>query len=248
MSSDCFRRSRTCPCVRLPVGEQPVLGNREQRLVQKPASSGDLLELERFGHGPICTGVAEHDLRSQLRDEDVPLQSPVAELPREGECRIGMARTLVEPVQRVVQRRCDAFVSGGEYLAVLPGLCNDLEEELRRLFGVLVGADPRQRPQSARSLLARRQRRDERLKLRLRPPRIARLEVQICGLDGPADGVFAAHSRGQLLSAVEEERRGSRRTAPSRVVSCVLDGPRDGLVGLVDRRRELPRSGLGIFE
>jgi hypothetical protein len=54
--------------------------------------------------------------------------------------------------------------------------------------------------------------------------------------------------RCQLTRSVEQKCCGSRRTSRPRVVCRLLEHRRDGLVGLVDRRCELPRPRFWIFK
>ncbi len=82
----------------------------------------------------------------------------------------------------------------------------------------------------------------------LGPPRVAGLEVQVRRLDRPTDSIVPTGRRGQLLRAVEKERGGSGRPTPPRMVGCALDDGCHRLIGLVDRRRQLPRPGFGILE
>ena len=164
---------------------------------------------------------------------------------------VGVSSRLVEPLERSQKRaRGNAFVGDGEDLAVVLGLVDDLEEELDGLVWRLVRCGcVRARTSAVARRGARRQRGgDHRSELCLGATRVARLEVEVRGVDGPPHRVVRTVGGRQLAGTVEEERRRSRRTTRARMPRGLLESRRDCLVGLVDRRGELPGSRLGIVE
>ena len=82
----------------------------------------------------------------------------------------------------------------------------------------------------------------------LRPRRIARLEVEIRGVDGAADRVGGISGGSQLARAVEEQSGRSGCAASPCMHRSSLEGRRNRLVRLVHRRRKLPCARLGIGE
>ena len=112
----------------------------------------------------------------------------------------------------------------------------------------LVEADPREHRDRLRPERSGWERRDDLSKVRLGTSRVAGLEVQERCLDSPTHGVFLTIGRRQLLRALEEQRRRTKRSSVTCMPRRTLERERGSFVRLVDRRRHLPCASLGIVE
>ena len=159
-----------------------------------------------------------------------------------------MLERLVEPLEPPHAARRHPFVSDGTEMTIALGLVQDLEEERACLAGPFVQPNARENHERSRAEKPWQEWRNEVSELCLGPPRVAGFEVQVRGLHRPTHRIVPTGRGCQLLRAVEKERGGSGRPTPPRMVGRALDDGCHRLVGLVDRRRQLPRPGFGILE
>ena len=72
--------------------------------------------------------------------------------------------------------------------------------------------------------------------------------MQIGGVDGTAQRLVPTLRRSQLTRSVEQQRRRPGRAARASMSGCILEDRRDALVRLVNRRRQLPGTCLGVAQ
>ena len=159
-----------------------------------------------------------------------------------------MLERLVEPLEPPHAARRHPFVSDGTEMTIALGLVQDLEEERACLAGPFVQPNARENHERSRAEKPWREWGNEVSELCLGPPRVAGFEVQVRRLHRPTHRIVPTGRGCQLLRAVEEERGGSGRPTSPRMVGRALDDGCHRLVGLVDRRRQLPCPGFGILE
>ena len=224
--------------VRLPrafdrVRPPPVDGRHPEGLSENaPVARGVL-------HGKCPSGVSaalllsEERLGKELRAQRLRGQSFVAELQTRAEPRARRAR---QPPRAALACR-KRHVATPSWATASVSRSSPASSIACRKSSVASSCAWYERTRASRMsararLLPGPEVRDHCLELCLRPQRVARLVVQIGGVDGAPVHVLRPIDRGQLARAVEQKRRRSRSASGTGVARRVLENRRHVFVGL----------------
>jgi len=183
-----------------------------------------------------------------LGAERLSCERSVPQLQPERRGSLGVRDRFAEPLPQPEEARGHAFMRLRERLAISLGLVDRLEEELGGLRLHLVGPDAREPDERPRPFRSGRQPVDDRTELRLRPGRIARLEVEVRSVNRAAQLIVGTGSGSQLTCPVEQKGACTGRAAESGTTRGVLERSCDDVVRLLGGRGQMPSPRLGIVD
>ena len=230
------------------VGPGPALRERDQRLIHDAKVFSRVPKRQR----PLCgrgrRATTEQRLRAESREDRVGCERVVAELRCQGQGDLRVLQRLLESLEDPDAAGGHAFVSDAERLAIVARLVEDLEKERLGLVGPFVQPDAREKHERPGAKPPRREGSEDVSKLRLRPSRVAGLEVEVGGVHRATHGIPRDAPGG---SAAPPGRGAAQQGAARHAIARARRGLEcccDRLLRPVDRSGQLPGARLRVLK